>query len=57
MHNAPKPKKIYESIEDGSFVNQAMQDIVDLISPEQLKELDKAISEADKGDTIFLGGI
>ena len=63
MHN-PLKKKIYElleSIEDESILNQVMedvsfytsgQDVVDSISPKQLKELDEAISEADKGDTI-----
>ena len=63
MHNSLK-KKIYElleSIEDESILNQVMedvsfytsgQDVVDSISPKQLKELDEAISEADKGNTV-----
>jgi len=62
--NNPLKKKIYElleSIEDESILNQVMedvafytsgQDVVDTISPKQLKELDEAISEADKGETV-----
>lgn len=62
--NNPLKKKIYElleSIEDESILNQVMEDVafytsgkdvVDTISPKQLKELDEAISEADKGETV-----
>lgn len=62
--NNPLKQKIYElleSIEDESILNQVMedvtfytsgQDVEDTISPKQLKELDEAISEADKGETI-----
>lgn len=62
--NNPLKKKIYElleSIEDESILNQVMEDVafytsgkdvVDTISPKHLKELDEAISEADKGETV-----
>ena len=56
--------KIYqlpESIEDETVLNQVMEegnfyatkkDIVDEITPDQLKELDKAIEEAGNKETI-----
>ncbi len=60
----PIKQKIYqllENIEDEGILNQVMedvafytsgQDVVDTISPKQLKELDEAIIEADKGETV-----
>ena len=53
--------KMLEEIEDESVLNQVMEDvafyttkkdIVDDLNPEQLKELDKAIAEADNKETI-----
>lgn len=50
-----------EDIEDEAVLNQVMEDvafyaakkdIVDELSPDQLKELDKAIEEADNKETI-----
>jgi len=50
-----------EGIEDETVLNQVMEDvafyatkkdIVDELSPNQLKELDKAIEEADNKETI-----
>jgi phage terminase small subunit len=38
-------------IEDVAFYTSG-QDVVDTISPKQLKKLDEAISEADKGETL-----
>ena len=52
-----------EDIEDEIVLNQVMEDvafyitkkdIVDELSTEQLKELDKAIAETDKNETITL---
>ncbi len=56
--------KIYqllEGIEDEAVLNQVMEevafyatkkDVVDELNPDQLKELDKAIEEADSKETI-----
>ncbi|HEX7844520.1 MAG TPA: hypothetical protein VF476_01900 [Chitinophagaceae bacterium] len=53
--------KMLDSIEDETILNQLMEDVafyaskkdtIDKLTPEQLKELDKAITEADKGETI-----
>ena len=56
--------KIYqllESIEDEGVLNQVMEevafyatkkDVVDELNPDQLKELDNAIEEADNKETI-----
>lgn len=56
--------KIYQlldGIEDEAVLNQVMEDvafyatkkdIVDQLAPDQLKELDKAIKEADNKETI-----
>ncbi len=60
----PLKQKIYqllENVEDETILNQVMedvefytssQDVIDSLSPKQLNELDEAISEADKGETI-----
>lgn len=60
----PLKQKIYqllENIEDETILNQLMedvvfytsgQDVINSLSPKQLKELDEAISEADNGETI-----
>ena len=54
--------KMLEGIEDESVLNQGMEDvafyatkkdIVDELSTNQLKELDKAIAEADNKETII----
>ena len=63
MSKAVKSKiyKMLEGIEDKTVLNQVMEDvafyatkkdIVDELSPNQLKELDKAIEEADNKETI-----
>jgi hypothetical protein len=63
MSKAVKSKiyKMLEEIEDESVLNQVMEDvafyatkkdILDDLDKEQLKELDKAIEEADKKETI-----
>jgi hypothetical protein len=63
MSKAVKSKiyKMLEEIEDESVLNQVMEDvafyatkkdILDDLDKEQLKELDKAIEEADKNETI-----
>ena len=63
MSKAVKTKiyKMLEGIEDESVLNQVMEDvafyatkkdIVDELSTNQLKELDKAIAEADNKETI-----
>ena len=64
MNKSEKSKKIYElleSIEDETVLNQVMEnvtfyttknDIVDELNAEQLRELDKAIEEADNKETI-----
>jgi hypothetical protein len=63
MSKAVKSKiyKMLEEIDDESVLNQVMEDvafytmkkdIVDDLNKEQLKELDKAIKEADKKETI-----
>jgi Arc/MetJ family transcription regulator len=53
--------KLLENIEDEAVLNQVMEDvafyatkkdIVDELNPKQLKELDKAIEEADNKETI-----
>lgn len=53
--------KLVEGINDKSILNQVMEevvyyaakkDVVDELSAEQLTELDKAIEEADKKETI-----
>ena len=53
--------KILDGIEDEAVLNQVMEDvtfyatkkdIVDELNPGQLKELDKAIEEADNKETI-----
>ena len=53
--------KMLEEIEDETVLNQVMEDvafyttkkdIVDKLSPSQLKELDKAIKEADNKETV-----
>lgn len=63
MSKAVKDKisKLLDKIEDEAVLNQLMEDvafyaskkdIVDQLSPDQLKELDKAIEEADNKETI-----
>lgn len=63
MSKAVKSKivQMLESIEDETVLNQVMEDvafyatkkdIVDELNPNQLKELDKAIEEADNKETI-----
>lgn len=64
MSRSQKTKKIYELLEgikDEAVLNQVMEnvtfytnkkDIVDELDPDQLKELDKAIEEADNKETI-----
>ncbi len=64
MSKAEKSKKIVElldCIEDEVVLNQVMEDvafyaskkdIVDELNAEQLNELDKAIEEANKNETI-----
>ena len=56
-----KINKLLNEIEDEAVLNQLMEDvafyaskkdIVDQLSPGQLKELDKAIEEADGKETI-----
>ena len=56
-----KINKLLNEIEDEAVLNQLMEDvvfyaskkdIVDQLSPGQLKELDKAIEEADNKETI-----
>jgi hypothetical protein len=53
--------KLLDSIEDESVLNQLMEDvafyaskkdITDNLAPDQLKELDTAIAEADNKETI-----
>lgn len=53
--------KLLEGIEDEAVLNQVMEDvafyatkkdIVNELKPDQLKELDKAIKEADNKETI-----
>ena len=53
--------QMIEGIEDETVLNQVMEDvafyatkndIVDELNPNQLKELDKAIEEADNKETI-----
>jgi hypothetical protein len=63
MSKAVKTKiyKLLEDIEDAAVLNQVMEDvafyatkkdIVDELNATQLKELDKAIEEADNKETI-----
>jgi len=63
MGKAVKTKiyELLEGIEDDKVLNQVMEDvafyaakkdIVDQLAPAQLKELDKAIKEADNKETI-----
>ncbi len=63
MSKAVKDKinKLLDEIEDEAVLNQLMEDvafyaskndIADQLSPDQLKELDKAIEEADNKETI-----
>lgn len=64
MNKAEKSKKIYElleGIEDETALSQVMEDIafyatkkdiVDQLDSDQLKELDKAIKEADNKETV-----
>ena len=63
MSRAVKDKinKLLDEIEDEAVLNQLMEDvafyaskkdIIDQLSPEQLKELDKAIEEAGNKETI-----
>ena len=63
MSKAVKSKivQMLEGIEDETVLNQVMEevafyaskkDIVDELTPAQLKELDTAIEEADKKETI-----
>jgi hypothetical protein len=63
MSKAVKSKiyKMLENIDDESVLNQVMEDvafyatkkdIVDELNQNQLKELDKAIEEADNKETI-----
>ncbi len=63
MSKAVKSKiyKLLEEIEDESVLNQVMEDVVfyttkkditDVLNKDQLKELDKAIEEANKNETI-----
>jgi hypothetical protein len=63
MSKASKTKiyQMLEAIEDEATLNQLMEDvafyaskedIVDELNADQLKELDKAIEEADKKETI-----
>jgi len=63
MSKAVKTKiyKMLEDIEDETVLNQLMEDvafytskkdIIDELNAEQLKELDKAIEEADNKETI-----
>lgn len=63
MSKAVKAKiyKLLEGIEDEAVLNQVMEDvafyatkkdIVNELGPDQLKELDKAIKEADNKETI-----
>lgn len=56
-----KIQKLLNDIEDPQVLNQVMEDvafyakkkdIIDDLSPAQLKELDKAIKEANEGKTI-----
>ena len=65
MSKAVKTKiyKMLENIEDETVLNQLMEDvafytskndIVDELNAEQLKELNKAIEEADNKETISL---
>ena len=53
--------KLLEGIEDEAVLNQVMEDVafyatkkdvVNELNPDQLKELDKAIKEADNKETI-----
>lgn len=64
MDNAIKSKiyQMLEGIEDEAMLNQVMEDVVfytskkdiiDNLTGEQLSELDKAIEEADKKETII----
>lgn len=66
MSKAVKDKinKLLDEIEDEAVLNQLMEevafyankkDIVDQLSPDQLKELDKAIEEVDNKQTISWG--
>jgi Arc/MetJ family transcription regulator len=66
MSTAVKTKiyQLLDGIEDEAVLNQVMEDvafyatkkdIVDQLSPDQLKELDKAIEEADNKETILWG--
>ncbi|MFC0772547.1 hypothetical protein [Terrimonas alba] len=59
-----KINKLLDEIEDEAVLNQLMEevafyankkDIVDQLSPDQLKELDKAIEEVDNKQTISWG--
>jgi hypothetical protein len=63
MSKAVKSKiiQLIESINDEAALNQVMEDvafyaskkdIVDQLNPAQAEELDKAIEEADKNETI-----
>ncbi len=63
MSKAVKSKiyQLLDGIEDETVLNQVMEDvafyatkkdIVDQLAPDQLKELDKAIKEADNKETI-----
>ena len=66
MSKAVKTKiyQLLDGIEDEAVLNQLMEDvvfyatkkdIVDQLAPDQLKELDKAIKEADNKETISWG--
>ena len=66
MSKAVKTKiyQLLDGIEDEAVLNQVMEDvafyatkkdIVDQLAPDQLKELDKAIEEADNKETISWG--
>jgi hypothetical protein len=63
MSNSAKNKiyQMLDGIEDENILNQVMedvafytnkQDITDELTPEQLRELDKAIQEADNKETV-----
>jgi hypothetical protein len=66
MSKAVKTKiyQLLDGIEDEAVLNQVMEDvafyatkkdIVDQLASDQLKELDKAIEEADNKETILWG--
>ena len=66
MSKAVKTKiyQLLDGIEDEAVLNQVMEDVafyatkkdnVDQLAPDQLKELDKTIEEADNKETISWG--